>query len=88
MIKSGDVAVGISTSGNSANVVRGLEVARKKGALAVGFTGRDGVQMTTACDVVIAIPSEDTPRIQEGHELCGHVLCALVERLLFGEEDG
>ena len=88
MIQSGDVAVGISTSGNSTNVVRGLEVAREKRALTVGFTGRQGGHMTVLCDYLIAIPSEDTPRIQEGQELCGHVLCALVERLLFGECNG
>ena len=88
IIQPGDVAIGISTSGNSANVVRGLEVAREKGALAVGFTGMAGERMAGVCDVVISIPSEDTPRIQEGHELCGHILFALVERLLFGEGDG
>lgn len=88
MIQQGDVAVGISTSGNSTNVVKALVVAREKGALTVGFTGGDGGQIAGVCDVLIAIPSEDTPRIQEGHALCGHVLCALVERLLFGTGDG
>lgn len=88
LIQPGDVAIGISTSGNSANVVRGLEVAREKGALSVGFTGKGEGRMTGICDVVISIPSEDTPRIQEGHELCGHVLCALVERIMFSKDDG
>ena len=88
MIQPGDVAFGISTSGNSDNVVRGLEVAREKGALVVGFTGQGEGRMSDVCDVVISIPSEDTPRIQEGHELCGHLLCALVERILFSKGDG
>lgn len=88
MIQPGDVAIGISTSGNSVNVVRGLETAREKSALAVGFTGKGEGRMAGVCDVVISIPSEDTPRIQEGHELCGHVLCALVERIMFGKDDG
>ncbi len=88
MIQPGDIAVGISTSGDSPNVVRGLEVAQNNGALTVGFTGKDGGLMVSICDVLIAIPSNDTPRIQEGHELCGHVLCALVERMMSGEEDG
>ncbi len=88
MIQPGDVAIGISTSGNSANVVRGLEVAQGKGGLSVGFTGQNTGGMRSACDVIISIPSTDTPRIQEGHELCGHILCALVERILFDEADG
>ena len=88
IIQAGDAAIGISTSGNSQNVVRGLEAARKKRALTVGFTGATGGALVNVCDVLITVPSEDTPRIQEGHELCGHVLCALVERLLFGDENG
>ena len=68
--------------------MRGLEVAREEGALSVGFTGKGEGRMTGICDVVISIPSEDTPRIQEGHELCGHVLCALVERIMFSKDDG
>lgn len=88
MIQSGDVAVGISTSGNSRNVVRGLDVARETGALCVGFTGQPSGAMESVCDMLIAVPSNDTPRIQEGHELCGHVLCAMIERILFAEEHG
>ena len=86
MIQAGDVAVGISTSGNSENVVRGLEVAHERGAFTVGFTGEGGGRMAEVCDALVAIPSADTPRIQEGHALCGHLLCALVERILFGDE--
>ena len=81
-----DVAVGISTSGNSANVVRALEAAREAGALAVGFTGAGGGRMAGAADVLVAVPSRETPRIQEAHEVLGHTLCALVERLMFGDD--
>ncbi|NNF57903.1 MAG: SIS domain-containing protein [Rhodothermaceae bacterium] len=87
IVQPGDVTVGLSTSGNSENVVRGLEVAREHGALTVGFTGEGGGQMAAVCDALIAMPSTDTPRIQEGHALCGHLLCALVERALFGDKD-
>jgi D-sedoheptulose 7-phosphate isomerase len=81
-----DVAVGISTSGNSENVVRALEVARAVGALAVGFTGSGGGRMAAASDVLVAVPSDATPRVQEAHEVLGHTLCALVERLMFGSD--
>lgn len=81
-----DMAVGLSTSGRSANVLRGLETARARGAATVGFTGGDGGGMPDRCDVLIRIPSDDVARIQEGHALCGHLVCALVEQLLFGDE--
>jgi len=79
----GDVAVGISTSGNSPNVLRALEAARKIGLVTVGFTGRGGGLMRAQCDQWLPIDSEETPRIQEGHILAGHILCELVERELF-----
>ncbi|HLA62804.1 MAG TPA: SIS domain-containing protein [Rhodothermales bacterium] len=82
-----DVAVGISTSGNSENVVRALETAREKGALAVGFTGEGGGKMADVVDVLIAVPSRRTPRIQEAHEVLGHALCGLIEQSLFGAPD-
>jgi D-sedoheptulose 7-phosphate isomerase len=78
--RSGDVAIGITTSGESENVVRGLERARALGLHTVALTGRIG---SRACDVAsecIAVPADDTPRIQECHILLGHVLCELVER--------
>ena len=81
-----DVAIGISTSGNSENVVRALEVAREAGALAVGFTGAGGGRVASVSDMLVAVPSSDTPRIQEAHEVLGHTFCALVERLMFGDE--
>jgi D-sedoheptulose 7-phosphate isomerase len=80
---TGDVAVGISTSGGSANVVAGLEAARAKGMVTVGLTGADGGALAAACDQCICIPATDTPRIQEGHILVLHVLCELVEQELF-----
>ena len=79
LCRPGDVALGISTSGNSANVVAGLEAARAIGATAVGLTGASGGRMLDACDVCIRFPSQDTPRIQEGHTLIGHLLCEIVE---------
>jgi D-sedoheptulose 7-phosphate isomerase len=83
-----DVAVGISTSGSSANVIRALEVARGAGALAVAFTGAGGGAMAGVADVLVAVPSGATPRIQEAHEVLGHTFCALVERLMFDGGDG
>ena len=85
MAKPGDMAVGISTSGNSANVIRALEVARKHRVTTIGFTGETGGKMKSLCDYCISIPATDTARIQEAHELCGHIVCGLVERLLFGQ---
>src|SRR3954454_8693019 len=79
----GDVAVGISTSGGSANVVAALRAARSEGMLAIGLTGGDGGPMRSLCDHCLVVPSSDTPRIQEGHILLGHVLCELVETALF-----
>lgn len=79
-----DMVVGISTSGRSANVVRGLAAARERGAATIGFTGASGGAIADHCDYLICIPSTDVARIQEGHVLCAHLICAAVERLLFG----
>ena len=81
--RDGDVLVGISTSGSSANVLRALEAAREKGLVTVGFTGKDGGEMVERCDYLLQVASEDTPRIQEVHIFCAHVICDLVERRLF-----
>ncbi len=86
LAQPGDVVVGISTSGKSRNVLRGFEVARQRGAITVGFTGDSGGDMPAYCDYLIQIPSKDVARIQEGHALCGHLVCAVVEHLLFGEK--
>ena len=76
---AGDVVVGISTSGKSKNVRLALEAARKLGAFTVAFTGVDGGAMATIADETLRIASKDTARIQEGHILCGHMLCEWVE---------
>ena len=80
----GDVAVGISTSGDSPNVVRALQKARDLGLVTVGFTGRGGGRVREWCDLWLAIDSTETPRIQEGHILVGHIACEMVEREMFG----
>jgi D-sedoheptulose 7-phosphate isomerase len=76
----GDVAVGLSTSGNSPNVVRGLEAARDHGLVTVAFTGADGGKLAAVADLAIRVPSDETPRIQELCMLLGHTLCELVEQ--------
>lgn len=81
--QSGDVAVGLSTSGNSPNVVRGLEAARAMGLATVGLTGGAGGKMASLCEVCICVPSTVTARIQEVHLTIGHILCGLVEDELF-----
>lgn len=80
---AGDILIGLSTSGNSGNIVEALKVARDKGMVTVGFTGSGGGKMAQYCDLLIEIPSTDTPRIQECHMLIGHAVCQLVERNLF-----
>jgi D-sedoheptulose 7-phosphate isomerase len=82
--KRGDLLIALSTSGNSPNVVRALETARKKELRTIGLTGEGGGRMAPLCDLLIAIPSRETPRIQEAHITIGHILCAWVERKLFG----
>lgn len=75
----GDVLVGISTSGNSPNVVRALEAARSQGLKTIGFTGDGGSGMAALCDHLFAVPSRDTARVQEAHILAGHMLCDWIE---------
>lgn len=81
--RKGDVLVGISTSGNSKNVVRALEQAKEQGMITVSFTGEGGGKMKELSDYIINVPSKDTPRIQECHILVGHIICELVEEALF-----
>jgi D-sedoheptulose 7-phosphate isomerase len=80
LCSKGDVLVGISTSGSSKNVCAALQTARRIGAFTVAFTGQGGGAVATIADVALRIPSKDTARIQEGHILCGHMLCDWVER--------
>ena len=82
---AGDVAFGISTSGNSKNVVRAMEVATRKRMTTVGLSGRGG-KLAAICDQCICIPKDQTPRIQEAQILTGHILCEIVERQLFSDE--
>jgi D-sedoheptulose 7-phosphate isomerase len=82
--RPGDVLVALSTSGNSPNILRAVETARQRGMKVIGMTGTSGGRMKDACDVLLNVPSGDTPRIQEAHILLGHILCQLVEQTLFG----
>lgn len=82
---SGDLFIGISTSGNSKNVVEALKSCKEKGITTVGLTGMNGGQMDELCDYCIKVPSTETPRIQEAHILIGHIICAVVEESLFGK---
>ena len=79
----GDILVGISTSGNSQNVVRALEKANEIGLTTIGFTGSKGGMINDICDIMIKVPSDDTPRIQESHILVGHIICQLIEEEMF-----
>ncbi|HEY1030859.1 MAG TPA: D-sedoheptulose 7-phosphate isomerase [Flavipsychrobacter sp.] len=81
--KPGDVLIGLSTSGNSANITNALQVAKEIGMITVGFTGETGGKMKGLCDHLLNVPSNDTPRIQESHITIGHIMCQLVEEKLF-----
>jgi D-sedoheptulose 7-phosphate isomerase len=83
---AGDVLVAISTSGRSPNILEALRVARVKGLVTVGMTGRGGGRMPELCDHVLRTPSDETPRIQEGHIAMGHTICYLVEQQIFPRE--
>lgn len=82
--KPGDVLVGISTSGNSVNILEGMKVAKDKGMIVVSMTGSSGGKMKAGSDFLINVPSQDTPRIQEAHITIGHIICEIVETNLFG----
>jgi D-sedoheptulose 7-phosphate isomerase len=81
--QAGDVFIGYSTSGTSRNVLLGCEAARDAGLTCIGFTGIRRGPMHRLCDIVLAVPSEETPKIQEGHLVLGHIVCAIVEQSLF-----
>lgn len=78
-----DVVVGISTSGNSRNIIKAYEVAKQKGIHIISFTGAGGGKMKEYSDILINVPSTDTPRIQESHIMIGHIICELVESNMF-----
>ncbi|MBP5642794.1 MAG: D-sedoheptulose 7-phosphate isomerase [Bacteroidales bacterium] len=81
--KKGDVLVGISTSGNSANILNAIEEAKKMGVKTIGMTGEKGGKMTDCCDILINVPSSCTPRIQEAHIMIGHIICEIIEATMF-----
>jgi D-sedoheptulose 7-phosphate isomerase len=81
--EKGDILVGLSTSGNSANIVKAFEAAKEKGMISIAFTGISGGQLKSVSDFLINIPSTDTPRIQESHIMVGHIICQLVEEKYF-----
>ena len=84
MANSGDLFIGISTSGNSQNVINAFEAARNKGVTTVALTGRDGGKMSALADYAIVVPSNSTPRIQESHLLIEHIICDIIEQEMFG----
>jgi D-sedoheptulose 7-phosphate isomerase len=81
--KKGDVLIGISTSGNSENVLRALQQAKKQGMKTIAMTGESGGKMANIADLTIKAPSQDTPRIQEAHIMIGHIICEIIESSLF-----
>ena len=84
--REGDILVGLSTSGNSENILRAFEICREKGVKTIALTGADGGKMKELADLLINVPSTDTPRIQEAHITVGHIICELVEQAIFGEK--
>lgn len=81
--QKGDFLIGLSTSGNSGNIIKAFEIAKEKGIHTVGFTGDTGGKMKDLSDYLINVPSKDTPRIQESHIMLGHIICQLVEERYF-----
>ncbi len=81
--KQGDVLVAISTSGNSVNIIKAIDSAKKKGMIVIGMTGMSGGKMATLCDVLLNVPSVCTPRIQESHIMIGHIICEIIESQIF-----
>lgn len=81
----GDIFIGISTSGNSKNIIEALKVCKEKEIISIGLTGQSGGKMADLCDYCIKVPSNCTPRIQESHIVIGHIICAIVEEEIFGK---
>jgi D-sedoheptulose 7-phosphate isomerase len=82
--RRGDVLVALSTSGNSPNILKAIEKGKNQGMIIVGVTGTTGGKMAGLCDILLNVPSADTPRIQEAHILIGHIICEIVEKEMFG----
>tara|TARA_B100000902_G_C27089263_1_gene802985 strand:+ start:206 stop:787 length:582 start_codon:yes stop_codon:yes gene_type:complete len=81
--RAGDILVGISTSGNSTNVIKAIKKAKEIGIITIGFTGNKIGDMDSICDVIIKAPTNDTPRVQEIHILIGHIICEMIEEKMF-----
>lgn len=86
--KKGDVLIGLSTSGNSKNIILAMEQAKAKGILTIAFTGSKGGELLNIADFIVKVPSDDTPRVQEMHMLLGHIICELIESKLFAKNNG
>ncbi len=84
MGQEGDLFIGISTSGNSKNIINAFEVAKQKNITTVALVGRDGGEMAKMADIALVVPSNSTPRIQESHILIGHIICDIIEKEIFG----
>ena len=84
--RKGDILVGISTSGNSKNILQAFDVCKEQGLYTIAMTGASGGKMRDAADLLVNVPSNDTPRIQEAHITVGHIICELVEQEIFGEK--
>ena len=85
MGQEGDIFIGISTSGNSVNIVKAFASAKRKNIMTVALTGRDGGEMAKMADIALVVPSNSTPRIQESHILIGHILCDIIEKEIFAD---
>lgn len=81
--RKGDVLIGISTSGNSVNILKAIEVAKNMGVMTIAMTGEKGGQMANQCDILLNVPSQCTPRIQESHIMIGHIICEIIEAEIF-----
>ena len=89
LANEGDIVIGISTSGNSPNVIEGIKEAKRRGAITIAFTGASGGKLkgNRSVDYLLTVPSENTPQIQESHIMIGHIICYLVENELFGDQN-
>jgi len=85
--RRGDILIGISTSGNSPNVINAIKTANNQEMITIGLTGMQGGKMNDICKYLIKVPSDDTPRIQESHILIGHIIAEIVERKIFGDKN-